>query len=549
MAKAKNKRQKNDILRVEETYQRLTKGTRKRKKPFPLLSLLIVLLVVGVLAGGYYIITTAPYQGAPKGLLVGGVDIGNMTLETAISQVQQAVDHQLHGKDMVLQIGQAQFTLTHQDMKVTFHAKAAVKAAFKSQQSSGAFNIAPYISIDEVYFTGQLDAIAQALNTPLTQTEFQLVGKKPSSMTDIETQKLVITIGTPGRQIDLTTLKHQILDAYASFQFLLEPKHTVVSPEALDLEEIQSQYSTPGKDAVMDEATLTITPEVMGYGFTRDALETVLNSATPGTQAELPLRWLHPAVTEESLLSAIYPDVLGSYTAVGEELDADRNMNLAQACQSINGIVLMPGQSFSYNEALGERTVANGYRPGKSFYDGKTVYTIGGGICQVSSALYYCALYADLEILERDFHGFMVPYMPHGLDAVVSWNTLDFQFRNNTQHPIRIYAFANGNTTTVKLLGTDTKDYYIKMESDILETIPFQTIFKNYPENNSEGYTNGQIISAPCTGYKVNTYRCKYSKATNELLSRKFEAFSDYKKMDAVVCLIDDYKNITEDGQ
>ena len=521
MARTKNKRQKNDMLRMEETYLRLTKGTRKKKTSSPLFSLLIVLLVVGIFVGGYYAITILPYQGAPQGLIVAGVNVSNMTLEAAISQVQEAADQQ-YNKDMVLQIGQAQFLLSSEKMKITFDAKSALKAAFKSQQSSGEFNIAPYLTIDEVYFTGQLDKIALALNTPLIQTEFQLVGKKPSSTTDIAEQKLVITMGTPGRQVDLTTLKQQILDAYASFCFVLEPKHTVTPPNTPNLEEIQNRYTTPGKDAEMDPITLTITPEVMGYGFTLHALETALNNAAPGSVIELPLRWLHPTVTEESLLLSIYPDVLGSYTAIGEELDADRNINLAQACKSINGIVLMPGQSFSYNKALGERTLANGYRPGKSFYGGKTVYTVGGGICQVSSALYYCALYADLEILERDFHGFMVSYMPHGLDAVVSWGTLDFRFRNNTDHPIYIYAFANGNTTTVKLLGTDTKDYYIKMESDILETIPFQTIFKSYPEDNSEGYTNGQIISAPYTGYKVNTYRCKYSKTTNELISRKF---------------------------
>ena len=164
--------------------------------------------------------------------------------------------------------------------------------------------------------------------------------------------------------------------------------------------------------------------------------------------------------------------------------------------------------------------------------------TIGGGICQVSSVLYYCAMMADLEITTRDNHGFAVSYVPLGMDAAVSWGSLDFCFKNNTNYPIRIDAKADGSTTTIALMGTDEKDYYVELRYEVLATYSYDTVYETYAPDNAQGYKHGDVIIEPHTGYSIQTYRCKYNKATKELIEETKEAASYYNKSDKVICQI-----------
>lgn len=537
---SKTKKFQKPELRLEETFRKLCgMKTANHKKPGVFSVIIILLTVCLLVGGGIYLFAILPYSSAPDGLRVAGVDISGMSLDEAIEEVEKAAE--VYGtQNMVLRIEDKTFVLMAENMKVQLDVKKAVKAAFDSEMTAGTFDITPYLSFDAAYLAGLSENLEELFNETVVPSSYEITGKAPVDTTGIDVQKLVLNPGKPGCTVDLSTLSTKLLAAYASMKFELIPDHTVSQPDKIDLAQIFAQHATAGKDAVLNPANMTIQPEVLGYGFDLESATKALETAAFGASLTVDFTWLKPSVTEESLLATIYPDVLGSYTAIGNAFDPDRNVNLAVACQRINGIVLMPGESFSYNAALGERTIENGYRPGESYENGQTVYTIGGGICQVSSALYYCTLYADLKIVERECHGFLVPYMPKGMDAMVSWGAFDFRFKNNTDHPIRIYASATGNSTTVKLYGTDTKSYKVQMEYEVLETIPFATEIQYFYKNNPHGYTNGQIIVAPYTGYKVNTYKCKYDKETGELISRNYEAYSSYKKKNAVVVEIID---------
>ena len=114
--------------------------------------------------------------------------------------------------------------------------------------------------------------------------------------------------------------------------------------------------------------------------------------------------------------------------------------NVALAAQSINGIVLAPGQQFDYNEALGERTTERGYKAAGAYSGGQVVQEVGGGICQVSSMVYYAALLSNLQIDTRTCHYFPVSYVNPGMDATVSWGGPEFRFRNDTGYPLRLLA-------------------------------------------------------------------------------------------------------------
>ena len=257
-----------------------------------------------------------------------------------------------------------------------------------------------------------------------------------------------------------------------------------------------------------------------------------------GTTTEIPFVAIAPNVTGADLSALLYRDELAAFSTSATS-SSNRQNNLKLACQAINGIILYPGDVFSYNDTLGERTAEKGYKPAGTYMGGQTVQTYGGGICQVSSTLYYCTLVADLEILVRQNHGYNTGYMPMGMDATVDWGSLDFRFRNNTDYPIRIEASAEGSKTSVRIVGTDTKDYYVKMEYEVLETYGYSTVYETMKADNAQGYKDGDVIVTPYTGYLVKTYSCKYNKETNELISRDYVATSKYNKRDKVVCKIE----------
>lgn len=141
---------------------------------------------------------------------------------------------------------------------------------------------------------------------------------------------------------------------------------------------------------------------------------------------------------------------IGSY-ATAYNPNISRAVNVSLAASRINGMVIQPGESFSFNQAILPRTRANGYVEATMIVDKKFVPGIGGGICQVSSTLYAAMLTAGLPATERHPHSLKMTYIPEGMDATISGNTLDLKFTNIFAEPIQIQAAADQGTLTVSL--------------------------------------------------------------------------------------------------
>lgn len=146
-------------------------------------------------------------------------------------------------------------------------------------------------------------------------------------------------------------------------------------------------------------------------------------------------------------------DILGDYTTYFNSQDVPRIKNLRLAAMALDGQLIPPGQMFSYNDVVGERTEAAGYMPAFVFADNVVIEGIGGGICQDSSTLYQAVLQAHLPIVERHTHTLPVKYVLKGQDATVSYGILDFRFRNNTQGYILISARTGSNWLRIQLFG------------------------------------------------------------------------------------------------
>lgn len=153
-----------------------------------------------------------------------------------------------------------------------------------------------------------------------------------------------------------------------------------------------------------------------------------------------------------------YQETIGSYEAISQSDDDERAENLRLAAEAINGYAIEPGATFSFNEVVGDTTAERGYKEAPVLYSSGLGSSDGGGICQVSTALYIAAVKADLEIVERHPHSVPSDYAPIGLDATIVYGSRDLRIKNNTDFPITIYAKAVGQTVSVNLLGKPRDD-------------------------------------------------------------------------------------------
>ena len=225
-----------------------------------------------------------------------------------------------------------------------------------------------------------------------------------------------------------------------------------------------------------------------------------------------------------------FPDVLATCTTYVSGAWG-RIQNVRKAAQNISGTVLNCGDQFSYNDAIGPTTADYGFYAAPGYVGGKTVDVYGGGVCQVSSTLYYATLKADLEIVMRYCHQYAPGYIKWGCDATVYDGFPDFIFANNTDYPIKIVTYWNDNNVTVEILGTKVDDSYVEMVSETVDVIPWETV---YEETDELAPGEKQEIQTPYTGYVVQTWRNVYA-GDGSLLSSTFEATSNYESRDQII--------------
>ena len=202
-----------------------------------------------------------------------------------------------------------------------------------------------------------------------------------------------------------------------------------------------------------DHETDSATASAIGVDFnTVEAVE-LIRGTQSGKTATIPLVFTHPVFSQEELSSMLYSDLIGQRTTFvhGNE---DRITNVRISAEIINGLILLPGDEFSYNGIVGRRTADRGFRLAAAFVGGVSVPTIGGGVCQTSSTLYAAIKPSELEVLEQRGHSRYVPYLPRDWDATVVWGSQDFRFVNNTAYPIRIDTKLEDRYLTIKIWGT-----------------------------------------------------------------------------------------------
>ena len=188
-----------------------------------------------------------------------------------------------------------------------------------------------------------------------------------------------------------------------------------------------------------------------------EAKEILANSQK---DCEIPLKTLYPEVTTNMIGTEAFPDLLASYSTRYDRSNTNRVTNLKLAASKINGTVLLPGETFSYNTVVGARTISAGYREAGIYANGQETTGVGGGICQVSTTLFNAALYANLEMVEVHNHQFVPLYSSTGRDATVVYGNKDFQFKNSRNYAIKIECYVSGGTANFKIYGLKEENEY-----------------------------------------------------------------------------------------
>lgn len=258
----------------------------------------------------------------------------------------------------------------------------------------------------------------------------------------------------------------------------------------------------------VQDGAISITDEVYGISVNPEEVKEKITALTVGEPITLALTKVNPAVTKKDLYNQLFNHTLGSYTSRYSVSNKSRTDNVVLASNMINGIILAPGDEFSYNKTLGPRTAQRGFKEAQIYANGEKIMGLGGGICQVSSTLYSAVLLSDLEVTERRSHSMTVDYVPKGQDATVSYGSIDFKFRNDTQSPIRINSTASGGVLTVSISGTvPQNEKTVKIVNNIVEVINKTT--EEIPDSTlSKGERKTTDVGK--IGYVVDTYKKVY---------------------------------------
>ena len=316
---------------------------------------------------------------------------------------------------------------------------------------------------------------------------------------DEKAEVLRLRKGAGQIQLDEEGLYNQIVAALEAGLEEISYNQLIGTIEMPDFQAIYDELAVEPKDAEFTE-TFDVVAEVNGCWFDTVEAAELWKAAEPGDIVKIPLKITYPETTAEGLRSMLYRDKLGSQTTYYTWSTENRISNIEKVAEKLNGHIMMPGEVFSYNEYVGQRTAEAGFLEAGAYDNGEVVQEIGGGICQVSSTLYCAIMFAQLETVERTNHYFKVDYLDYGLDATVSWPSPDFKFKNSRDYPVKIVAYCNDEdkSLTIEIWGTDVDGSYVEMRTTKL--VVYDSVYVN-----------------TAVGYGVSAYRMVYDAEGNFL--------------------------------
>ena len=403
-------------------------------------------------------------QNIIAGVCIKGIDVSNLSTSDAKYQVDKYIETHIP-EEITLTHGDFETTISLSQVEATFDTKTAASSEYNIGRQGNIFennlyilstmfgkvNIEPSINFNKKILAKNLEDISTQLPDTVIQSSYY-----------IEDSDLIITSGTAGNVVDIEATTELLKNAIADFsttEKVVEIAVKTQEPDEINLEQIYNEVKKDPVDASYTTDPFTVVPSENGVDF-KISMEEAQNiiSSEKKEAYTIPLNITTPAVTTNMIGTEAFPDLLSTFSTKYAASNYNRTTNLILASNKINGTVLMPGETFSYNKIVGERTIAAGYREAPIYVQGQVVDGVGGGICQIATTLYNAAVYANLEITQRTNHQFVPSYAPASRDATVVYGAIDFQFKNNRNYPIKIVCSVANGTATFQIFGLKQED-------------------------------------------------------------------------------------------
>lgn len=547
--KSKVKNEKNDSktnnINTLEFFEE--KDNNKRKAMLILINIVSVLIILLIFSTIFAIIhTTKPV--IAKGISIKNIDVSNLTYNEAKEKLEEAFNIVLD-VNIELKYSDYSYIIKSKDISLVYSLKNALDEAYKVGRDKNIVK-SNYSLIKTAILKKNINFDLEYNDEEINQIINEVSASIPNLVKQysyyIEGDELIINPGADGVRVNTDKLKDMIktnilnrnpLELAKDFKnSIIEIPYEDVKADNIDLEKIYNEVHSEPKDAYYTEATETtnfaIYKDVDGIDFAI-SMEDAKNIISQEGLSEyvIPLSRKKANVTINNIGIEAFPYEISKYTTSYDASNLSRSENLRIAASKINGTVIMPGEQFSFNGVVGERTVAEGYKDAKIYSDGQVVDGLAGGICQISSTLYNAALEANLQIDERYNHSFTTTYVKEGRDATVVYGIKDLKFTNNRAFPIKIEASVANGIALFKIYGIqEEKEYKVNIIPVVLDTYPYTTqTITDY------SLAPGTMVvkQAGASGYKVATY--KEVSLNGVIISKELISNDTYKTMTRIV--------------
>lgn len=467
------------------------------------------------------------------------INISNLTIDEAYQKLNETLENQKE-KNIVLTYGEYETTISLKQLEVTYKTDEAVNTAYKIGRSNNIL-ISNYQVIFNLIFGKNIEPEIEMNEEELDNAISDIEVKLPNAVTEssyyIDGEQLIITSGQTGLKLNKEELKDTIINAIknqikgeeiASIQLPVE----TANPASIDIEQIYKEIYKEPQNAYYDEENEKLYKEENGIDFaiTIDEAKEIISEEQE--EYTIPLKITKPETTVADLAyQDFFPNLLAQFTTRYDQSAENRANNIKLSTEKINGTILMPGETFSYNKVVGERTISAGYKEAAVYVGGQIVQGIGGGICQVSSTLYNAVLLANLEITERRNHYFITSYVSASRDATVSYGSIDFKFKNTRSYPIKIECTAKNGICQVYIYGVEEEtEYEVEIQDEITEIIPYTT--KTIKTSDlAEG--EEEIVQQGVNGYKSEAYRIL--KLNGKVVSKTLLSKDSYNALQEII--------------
>lgn len=486
-------RQENDDIEVEESSNRIKdnseiKSKQGKNKVIIIATVISIIIITLLVLSCIFAIINKNGETIISGIKINGIEVSGMTKDDAKQKINEEITKLLE-EQVILKYQDYEIGIDTKQINAEFNVDEIVDKAYQVARSnnifSNSYDILKY-KFKENNMKLTLKINEESWNKLIEDINGNLPGGIEQSSYYIDNNKLIITKGKEGVVSNSEKLKELVLGKIESFEKksqYIEIPVEIKSPNAINIDVIYNEVHKDPTDAYINKNPFEIHPHVNGIDFGVSIDEAKRKLEESENECVIPLKVTKPSKTTDMLGEEAFPDRLATYSTTYDGSNYNRSTNLRLSAAKINGVVLMPGEEFSYNKTLGQRTAAAGYKPAAAYVSGKVVNEYGGGICQTSSTLYNTVLLANLEVTSRSNHCYVSSYVPISRDATVSWGTLDFKFKNNRKYPIKIRAYASNGVVKVDILGVkQDDDYEVAIESKAISSIKYST---QYEEDSS----------------------------------------------------------------